>query len=81
MLLSRHDKAVLFTFWHFIGKLTGHFYDENGNPTKAMDEFERLLQQAKKKPKYRDEDLKRFPRCVTVYEVGYGRNMTCNKYR
>lgn len=72
---------MLLTFWHFIGKLIGHFYDKNGNPTKAMNKFETLLEQAKKKPKYRDEDLKRFPRCITHYEVGFGRNMTCSKNR
>lgn len=78
---SIHDKEVLLTFWHFIGKLTGHFYDKNGNPTTAMNKFERLLEQAKKKPKYRDEDLKRFPRCITHYEVGFGRKMMCSKNR
>lgn len=44
-----------------------------------MNNFERLLEQAKKKPKYRDEDLKRFPRCITHYEVGFGRKMMCSK--
>lgn len=67
--------------WHLIGKLVGHFYDENGNPTAAMDEFENLLEQAKQKQKEDDEDLKRFPPCNSETKVGVSRRIWCSENR
>lgn len=63
----------------YIGKLVGHFYDENGNPTAAMDEFENLLVQAKQKQKEDDEDLNRFPPCNSETKVGVSRRIWCSE--
>lgn len=67
--------------WHFIGKLVGHFYDNNGNPTEAMEEFENLLKQAKQKQKEDDEDLRRFPPCNSENKVGVSRRLWCSENR
>ncbi|XP_048777573.1 neuferricin-like [Ostrea edulis] len=70
-------------FYHeqytYLGKLIGHFYDENGNPTEAMAEFKRKHEEALQKQKEENEDLRKFPPCNSENKVGISRRLWCTE--
>ncbi|XP_062570541.1 LOW QUALITY PROTEIN: neuferricin-like [Saccostrea cucullata] len=63
----------------YIGKLIGHFYDELGNPTEALEEFKRRYVEAQQKQKEDNEDLRRFPPCNSETKVGISRRLWCSE--
>ena len=65
----------------FSGKLIGSFYDENGNPTEKLREYDDKLKEAKKAKAADEDDQKRFPTCNFSYQQGAGRRIWCSTMR
>ncbi|KAL3858434.1 hypothetical protein ACJMK2_013105 [Sinanodonta woodiana] len=61
-----------------IGVVVGTFYDETGQPTEALKNFQRELEEAKIKQKLQDDDRKLFPGCNSEYRPGVERRLWCS---
>ncbi|XP_069828567.1 neuferricin [Dendropsophus ebraccatus] len=56
-----------------VGKLIGHFYDENGNPTKALEDALEVIDVGVKLKNQRHEENKQFPPCNSEFSSGASR--------
>lgn len=61
-----------------IGRLIGHYYDDEGQPTEALKQFQQKLKEAKKAKLSDEEDRHRFPPCNFEYKQGWGRRTWCS---
>ncbi|KAG8587391.1 hypothetical protein GDO81_005651 [Engystomops pustulosus] len=62
----------------FTGKLIGHFYDEYGNPTKALEDALAAIDVGLKLKEKRHEENKQFPPCNSEFSSGISR-VWCSK--
>ncbi|XP_052266017.1 neuferricin-like isoform X2 [Dreissena polymorpha] len=62
----------------FIGRLVGHFYDEAGQETAALKDFQRRLNEAKSAKSSDEDDMRRYPPCNFEYKQGQGRRIWCS---
>lgn len=62
----------------FIGKLIGHYYDEQGQPTEALKDYRKRLGEAKKAKLSEEDDRKKFPPCNFEMKQGWGRRIWCS---
>jgi len=61
-----------------VGKLIGHYYDENGKPTAALEYAHGLIRLGKEE-KQRDDVLKeKFPTCNSKYSSTEGKTLWCS---
>lgn len=65
----------------YVGKLIGHFYDEEGRPTEAMKQYKRDLKVAKVKKLDEEEERKVFPPCNSHWAQGKGGTVWCSNER
>ena len=70
------ESSLLFT-----GRLIGHYYDDKGEPTEAMKQYKKKLQEAKKAKLSEEDDRKLFPPCNFEYKQGWGRRRWCSTMR
>ncbi|XP_053375216.1 neuferricin-like isoform X2 [Mercenaria mercenaria] len=61
-----------------IGMLIGHYYNDKGQPTEALKQFNLKLQEAKRAKLSDEDDKKRFPTCNFEYKQGWGRRTWCS---
>ncbi|XP_071992246.1 neuferricin [Engystomops pustulosus] len=61
-----------------VGKLIGHFYDEYGNPTKALEDALAAIDVGLKLKEKRHEENKQFPPCNSEFSSGISR-VWCSK--
>lgn len=61
-----------------VGKLVGHFYDEDGNPTKALEDALAVIDAGLKLKEQRHEENKQFPPCNSEFNSGASR-FWCSK--
>ncbi|KAG9492568.1 hypothetical protein GDO78_000847 [Eleutherodactylus coqui] len=61
-----------------VGKLVGHFYDEDGNPTKALEDALAVIAVGLKLKEERHEENKQFPPCNSEFNSGVSR-VWCSK--
>ncbi|XP_060599237.1 neuferricin-like [Ruditapes philippinarum] len=61
-----------------IGRLIGHYYDDKGQPTEALKQFNKKLQEAKRAKLSEEDDRKIFPPCNFEYKQGWGRRTWCS---
>lgn len=62
----------------FVGKLVGRFYDENGAPTKALEQAKSVVEEALKFKEQNDEK-KQFPPCNSEWSSTSGSRFWCSK--
>ena len=68
--------------WNFIaGKLIGLFYDEKGNPTEQLREYNVQLKEAKNAKQADEDEQKKFPTCNFSFQQGAGRRIWCSTMR
>lgn len=65
----------------FKGRLVGHFYDEAGQETAALKDFQSRLNEAKSAKLSDEDDKNRFPPCNFEYKQGQGRRIWCSTLR
>ncbi|KAE8625109.1 hypothetical protein XENTR_v10006161 [Xenopus tropicalis] len=61
-----------------IGKLTGRFYDESGNPTKALEDALKVIDIGLKLKEEREEENKQFPPCNSEWS-SESKRVWCSK--
>ncbi|XP_077152607.1 neuferricin [Ranitomeya variabilis] len=70
------------SFYHknyaVVGKLIGHFYDDEGNPTKALEKALAVIDIGVKLKEQRFEENKQFPPCNSEFNSGSSR-VWCSK--
>ena len=64
-----------------LGRLIGLYYDESGQPTEAMREFERGLAEGRKARQADQDDMKKFPPCNFESKQGEYRRIWCSTMR
>uniref|UniRef100_A0A8C4W0K5 Cytochrome b5 domain containing 2 n=1 Tax=Gopherus evgoodei TaxID=1825980 RepID=A0A8C4W0K5_9SAUR len=62
----------------FVGKLVGRFYDENGAPTKALEQAKAVIEEALKF-KEQNNEKKQFPPCNSEWSSTSGSRFWCSK--
>ncbi|XP_044849898.1 neuferricin isoform X2 [Mauremys mutica] len=62
----------------FAGKLVGRFYDENGAPTKALEQAKAVIEEALKF-KEQNNEKKQFPPCNSEWSSTSGSRFWCSK--
>uniref|UniRef100_A0A8C0GVB2 Cytochrome b5 domain containing 2 n=1 Tax=Chelonoidis abingdonii TaxID=106734 RepID=A0A8C0GVB2_CHEAB len=62
----------------FVGKLVGRFYDENGAPTKALEQAKAVIEEALKF-KEQNNEKKQFPSCNSEWSSASGSRFWCSK--
>ncbi|KAE8625110.1 hypothetical protein XENTR_v10006161 [Xenopus tropicalis] len=62
----------------FAGKLTGRFYDESGNPTKALEDALKVIDIGLKLKEEREEENKQFPPCNSEWS-SESKRVWCSK--
>ncbi|KAM4797123.1 neuferricin [Rhinophrynus dorsalis] len=62
-----------------VGKVIGRFYDEDGNPTKALEDALAVIEIGLKLKEHREEDNKQFPPCNSEWISGSSR-VWCSKH-
>uniref|UniRef100_A0A452HAK4 Cytochrome b5 heme-binding domain-containing protein n=1 Tax=Gopherus agassizii TaxID=38772 RepID=A0A452HAK4_9SAUR len=60
----------------FVGKLVGRFYDENGAPTKALEQAKAVIEEALKF-KQQNNEKKQFPPCNSEWSSTSGSRFWC----
>ncbi|XP_040280783.1 neuferricin isoform X2 [Bufo bufo] len=61
-----------------VGKLIGHFYDEDGDPTKALEDALTVIDVGLKLKEQRHEENKQFPPCNSEFSSGASK-VWCSK--
>ncbi|XP_075708967.1 neuferricin isoform X2 [Rhinoderma darwinii] len=61
-----------------VGKLMGHFYDDDGNPTKALEDALAVIDVGLRLKEQRHEENKQFPPCNSEFSSGTSR-VWCSK--
>ncbi|XP_041376842.1 neuferricin-like [Gigantopelta aegis] len=64
--------------YKYVGKLVGHFYDKDGNPTEAMNQYLIKLAEAKSEKKKDQDDARRFPPCNSEWRQDEGTRFWCS---
>ena len=71
-------------FYHenykYIGRLNGHFYDSEGNPTEALDRFHECTKEGNQEKEAEEADRAKFPPCNSRWSRTEGKqsiNMEC----
>ena len=65
----------------YIGKLIGHYYDSEGNPTEALKEAKAAIKEGQRLKKLQEAENKRFPGCNSRWSAEEGSVVWCTENR
>lgn len=65
----------------YVGKLIGRYYDNEGNPTEALNEAKAVIKEGQKLKKLQEAENKRFPGCNSRWSVEEGSTVWCSQNR